>query len=70
MAAVLQCLSCVYGSAGYNHEEAVQMFDIVDADHGTLMTAFCCLGIAQSGRSHLVWKVLKGCGSKAICLPY
>ena len=42
MAAVLHCLSCVYDSAGYDHEEAVQMFDIVDADHGTLMIAFCC----------------------------
>lgn len=37
--AALQCLKCVYGSAGYDPEEAVQMFDIVDADHGKLMTS-------------------------------
>ena len=53
-AAGLPCLKCVYGSAGYDPEEAAQMFDIVDADHGKLMTAFCCLlvSLVQPGRSY------------------
>lgn len=64
-AAVLQCLRCVYGSAGYEHEEAVQMFEIVDADHGMLMTASCChSNHIESGKcTGWPWK-------KAVCLSF
>ena len=31
-------VSSLYGSVGYDREEAVQMFEIVDAEHGKLLT--------------------------------